>query len=370
MPQLADLLAGSLELFEHDDVDRIVAALSDETERVELKSDWPAGPELAHDCCALANGLGGVIIIGYEDPSRGRAPHPGVDGSSKAIDSKLASVHSLTAPSVHCIMRSYLGSAHTAVVVVVPPTESGPHEYVRADKPNLPVRRGRSKKSLSLSEIFALRHRAESFASDPPEIGHPIVSLDTKTATYWGVEFTPIEWPLERLVFTHEEDVAFTGFWGGLWNAVPTIRANGIELSYDENSGLNFSLAVHVDGSVVMTWYTNCRQWMYFLAFLEHCYDFASFVFFKLGLSPRALMRVKWSVATDDRDPKEPFPDYGELLMRLDFSRDALDEVTTFVVEQTHRLGGRSQSRETIRRSIETRGGQPPPDPRSRWDAL
>jgi hypothetical protein len=338
-------------------------------ERVELKRDWPSNRDLAHDCCAMANGLGGAIIVGYEDKSVGGARFPGVDGSGKRIDAALASVHSLTWPSVRCIMHPYqeAGGTHTCVVVVVPPTEVGPHEYIGGGKSNLPVRRGRSNRSLSLTEIFALQRQAESFASKAPDIGYPIIALNTQKGTYWGVAFYPTEWPEERLVFGRDEDLDFAGYWGRRWRPDLVLRENGIELSYNE-SDLNFSVAIHVDGSVVMLWHANHRRWMYYVAFLEECYDFASFVFYKLGFSPRATMRVQWAVAPDDpKNDKEPFPTFGQLARRVDFSRDAIDDVLTFVIEQTHRLGGRSQPRERILNDIRTRGSVAPPDPRERW---
>jgi len=41
MPTLAQLLDGEVDRFTHQDLDNIVAALTDEIERIEPKREWP-----------------------------------------------------------------------------------------------------------------------------------------------------------------------------------------------------------------------------------------------------------------------------------------------------------------------------------------
>jgi hypothetical protein len=60
MSTLAQLLDGEVDRFTHQDLDNIVAPLTDEMERIELKREWPTNSDLAHDVCAFANGRGGV----------------------------------------------------------------------------------------------------------------------------------------------------------------------------------------------------------------------------------------------------------------------------------------------------------------------
>jgi schlafen family protein len=367
MPNLAELLIGDLDAFSHTDVDRIVASLGDETERVELKRDWPPNRDLAHDVCALANGFGGAIVIGYEDPKLGSVSH--MVGTSPRIDGALAAIHSLTWPSVRCAIRSLQGAdGHTVVVISVPPTENGPHEYIGGNKSNLPVRRGRSTKTLTLSEIFGLRRRAEGSSFEPPESGYPIISLSTMEKTFWGVSFSPTEWPKERFSFGHDEDMAFLGYWKKWWNPKLDIRPNGLQITQEKDE-VSFSVAVHVDGTIVMWWRTGFRPWMYFVALLDQAYGFASFVFYHLNLAPRATMWVRWAVSDDAQDKRFPFSESGELTRHVDFSRDVPEELLTFFVEQADRLTGRSRPKPTILAEIQSAqsGSTPHEDARARW---
>lgn len=376
MPNLADLLDGRLDIFSYSDLDRVVASLSDESHRIEVKQDWPSNRELAHDVCAFANGRGGAIIIGYSDPRRGLEQNAGVDGSSGKIDAAFSAIHALTWPSVHCVIRSFSGdSGHVAVAIVIPPSSGAPHEYIGDDKPNLPIRRGRSKKGLTLSEIFALRRRAENISVEPPQIGYPIVSLNTQEGTFWGVEFSPSEWPEEPFVFGNAEDVAFQNYWRQTYSPTLEIRPNGIRMLYEAHD-LVLSVVVHTDGTIVVWWRTSYRPWMYFAALLEMAYGFASMVFSHLQLSPRALMRVRWNIEPSFQDEnlaneRFPFPTSGELLRRVDFSRNDIDGVLTYFFEQTDRLAGRSRPRNHIESEIrEGRGSIRYEDPRARWGAL
>ena len=369
MPNLADLLTGDLDGFSHADIDRIVAALGDETERVELKRDWPPNRDLAHDVCALANGFGGAIIIGYEDPKAGGGAYIGVVGMSSRIDGALAAIHSLTSPSVRCVIRSLRAdSGHTVVVIAVPPTDNGPHEYIGGNKSNLPVRRGRGIRTLALSEIFALRRRAEGFSLEPPEIGYPIISLNMMEQTFWGVSFSPTEWPPERFSFGHDEDVAFQSYWSKLWKPKLEIRPNGVQIT-QEDSTIAFSVAVHVDGTVVMWWRARYRPWMYFVAMLDQAYGFASFVFRDLHLAPRATMWVRWAVSEDAQAEGPPFSRSGDLQRRVNFSHDVPEEILAYFVEQADRLSERSRPRENILAEIKSgrTGSTSYDDPRARW---
>jgi hypothetical protein len=372
MPSLLDLLDGDLALFSYGDLDRVVKSLSDEMDRVEFKRDWPPNRDLAHDACAMANGLGGVIIVGYEDPAKGLTPFVGVDGSSKRIDAALAAIHALTWPPVHCYMQAFTnGAPHVAVVASIPQSFSGPHEYIGGDKPNLPVRRGRSNKSLTLTEIFALQRRSDSTSTEPPDIGQPIISLNVQDPTFYGVEFTPEEWPAERLVFNYENDMSIQGYWGRLWSPIAyVIRSNGIEVSQGSNS-MRFRVALQADGSVVCVWSAKRSPWAYLMSMLEDVYGFSSLQFFKLGLGPRATMRLRWAVLDDDQDKTMPLPPGDELIKRVDFSRDSVNDVLTFALEQIDRLAGRIQPREAIARVIATnRPAQRSPDPRIQWGVI
>ena len=363
---------GDLALFSHAEVDRVAQSLSDEMDRVEFKRDWLNARDLAHDVAALANGLGGIIIIGYDDPSKGLTPAMGVDGSSRRIDAVLASIHALTWPPVHCFIQSFAAeSSHVAVVISVPPTKNGPHEYIGGNKPNLPVRRGRSNKTLSLTEITALQRRAESLSFPRPEVGDPLISIDALVPSFYGVEFTPEEWPQERFVFSYENDMSIQGYWGRLWSPLSyVIKSNGALVSQGSDV-MTFRAAAHVDGSIVVVWAATRSPWAYLLSMMEDAYGFASLQFQRLGLAPRATMRLRWSVLEEHQDKMSPVPPADELVRRVDFSRDAVEDILTFVLEQMDRLAGRIQPREAVLAAIRrSRLAERSPDPRLKWGLI
>ena len=109
---------------------------------------------------------------------------------------------------------------------------------------------------------------------------------------------------------------------------------------------------------------------MYFRALLEAAYCYASLVFHRLNLAPRALARVRWAVTDTAQDKQSPFSAFGELSIRVDFSRDSLEDVLLHFIEQADRLALRTQPPEEILKSIREarRGVQPADDPRIRWD--
>ena len=372
MPNLANLLDGEVDRFAHQDIDNIVAALTDEMERIDLKRDWPANNELAHDVCSFANGRGGVIILGYDDPAAGKTPFNDVDGSPKRLDSAYNSVHAMTAPAVRFFVHSYQDGPHTSVAIVIPPTENGPHEYIGGGKKtNLPIRRGKAKDMLSLGEIVSLQRAASGMTYDAPEIGTPALSLDVQPTPYWGVEFTPEEWPLERFAFSHEDDVPFQTFWQSRFAPISfKPLSNGIEISQGSGT-MHFTAVVNADGSVVVVWRANSSLWMYFRSLLENAYCYASLVFHQLNLAPRALARVRWTVNDVVQDKQSPFSEFGQLTMRVDFSRDAVEDVLLFFIEQADRLALRTQPREQLLKSIREarKGVQSTDDPRARWEA-
>jgi len=340
-------------------------------ERIDLKRDWPANNELAHDVCSFANGRGGLIILGYDDPAVGKTPFDGVDGSPKRLDSAYNSVHAMTVPAVRFFLHSYQDGQHTSVAIVIPPTENGPHEYIGGGKKtNLPIRRGKTKDGLSLGEIVSLQRAASGMTYEPPEIGTPALSLDVQNLPYWGVEFAPEEWPGERFAFSHDDDVPFQVFWQNRFAPISfKPLSNGIEISQGSGT-MQFTSVVNADGSVVVVWRTNARPWMYFGSLLEAAYCYASLVFHRLSLAPRALARVRWAVTEEAQDKQSPFSEFGELTRRVDFSRDSVEDVLLYFIEQADRLALRTQPREQILKSIREsrKGAQPADDPRARWE--
>lgn len=356
MSGMEDLLAGNLELLNYEDIDLFVSALDDETSRIELKSEWPSNRELAHDLCAMANGIGGAIILGYDDPRRGCTKKTGLDGSSRKIESVLSAIQAVTSPSVRCHTRAYVGPGnHTIIVFVVESAKYGPHEYIGTDKMNLPVRHGRKKQPLTMGEIIGLQHRAEGVSNPPRTVDYPLIAINLLDGTFVGVQFSPLEWPSEPMYFTERHDTAFKHYWSTLessWTPSLEMQLGGDLLKVSTGEPHLFA-AAQVDGVVAVKWSATARPWMYFVALLEQAYEFGSLAFSTMGLAPRAHMFLRWQMKPEDAaGQRHPFPDYGQLERKVDFSRDATEDIIIFCFEQAERRIGLSRPREVVAREI------------------
>lgn len=114
--------------------------------------------ELAKDICAFANHLGGAIVLGVEDGSKGAAPAaPGVE----VDDDELLWMRSVVAawvspfPAYDLLIAPIAGTTRAFLVVLVPPSPAAPHAVVRPGQERLlyPVRDGTKTRYLAEAEL-------------------------------------------------------------------------------------------------------------------------------------------------------------------------------------------------------------------------
>jgi hypothetical protein len=193
-----NIYSDDLYSFTPDDVFQFCAQINDETQRLEFKRQIPSR-KIGYYACAFANAEGGIIVVGLEDPVKNQplqyaAAPP--DVSANAILGINSAINAWVSPAIHFDIVG-LGpdnAGHALVVVRVPPSLRGPHEYLGNDERRLPIRRGKEVKDLTLSEIFALSERRENVVLEQNQVRAQRVSIqptNTGADLYFGIQITP-----------------------------------------------------------------------------------------------------------------------------------------------------------------------------------
>ena len=151
-----------------------------ESQRLDFKVDWTQARDMAASCCAFANAYGGVLVIGFRDPSKTNGKIVPRDSPLDLTDSRIMSILNallaLIAPKIpveiwpFCPPEDQVGP--TFAVVRVQPSLLAPHEVLTDHQ--FYVRRDRTTSKLSLLEIEALiarrdKRRIERLPNDDPQ---------------------------------------------------------------------------------------------------------------------------------------------------------------------------------------------------------
>jgi Putative DNA-binding domain len=197
--------------------DEMLASLSGigiETGRLELKRELNAGlrPQVAYIACAMANADGGLIAIGIDEP-KGNAPlsvFGAVDTSDESRAALIAAMNARVYPPPPIELHPYEKSGSSFLIVRVGRSVVAPHEYIPADKPNLPIKRGNITDRLTLSEIDALRARSRNSRSESP-LGQrydwvTLQQVGTGPDFMIGIVITPTAYAPRRRVMDSDDD--------------------------------------------------------------------------------------------------------------------------------------------------------------------
>ncbi|HEX3826984.1 MAG TPA: ATP-binding protein, partial [Sporichthyaceae bacterium] len=163
---------------------------------------WDKATEMAKDCAALANGLGGVIIVGVDDDHRDVAAAWSPVPLTRGLDLTLQqAVAANTAPKVPGILvRAVPDPADPArgvVIVGVPRSPVAPHAHpVNRERLGYPIRRSTSTDWLLEYEIadryrsrFDLAHSQQDRADDVRRAALP--ALDRASWVWTTVALVP-----------------------------------------------------------------------------------------------------------------------------------------------------------------------------------
>ncbi len=202
-----------LRAFTVDDLFQAIAAVNEETQRLEFKRQIPSR-EIAYNVCAFANADGGLIVVGIEDPVKGqpltyaaKAPdvsHQTLLGISSAVN---AWVH--PAPDFEVVGLAPNATGNALIAIRVAPSNRGPLEYLGSDRKRLPIRRGNETLELSLSDIQMLQQRQDTEPQLSP-IKNKIrfVSIQPTSINpdiFFGIEIAPAVYRAARLLESDDD---------------------------------------------------------------------------------------------------------------------------------------------------------------------
>lgn len=369
-------------------------AISDETERLEIKQELSDKNRIANTACALANTFGGLIVIGFLDPERSSGSiipslRP-LDTSSRAVNGLISSIQAKTYPSVRCEgygVRSADGE-HGAIVLRVHEAEFGPHEYIGGGEfRNLVVRRQRENAPMPLSHLVSLQQKSQGSQSASPiplvARQYPLVQIRPFNAGddeyFFGALVRPEQYPSVRRILRRRDEEELCRI---VRLQCPRLNRMSEQTLVD---GLLFDaqtfesnkdktdqrLHIRVDGEVTLRMEQNIKDHPYFseIVFLGNVYLLGSRVFHYLNVPPRARVNLAFKCA----ETVPALPSRYEDVLLVDFSRTSVNDF----IRDAMLIAGRAakcalnddQISDTINRIWSQEfGGMNPGDLRNLWD--
>lgn len=215
---LLDLFNDDLSNESYENVISALQGFRDEAERIEFKREMPNRTKLVQTACAFANAYGGILAIGLEDADEGLVPaQKPPDISNREQTAALSRILSRTYPSVRCQSFGFTDGKHAIMLIRVPRTTTGPHEYLGNDGKRLPVRRDKNIDDLHLVEIEALQQRREGTTLRESPLGAhmpwvpiqpPVVKRNTNNAqlSFIGAVIYPSEYiPWSKTLYKDDD---------------------------------------------------------------------------------------------------------------------------------------------------------------------
>lgn len=170
-----------------------------ETQRLEFKQE--VNPEaLAREAAAMANGTGGLIIVGYKDPKDGvpLEPHNFTGGEDEPSRRRLLSrIQARVYPSLPLDAISYFNTerTHHILVLRVDSSTAAPHEILN-DRGKFVIRRGTEVAGMTLRELEAMIQKrnapSNTITGRSAEQYYQMISLDrTVPEGFVGIRIFP-----------------------------------------------------------------------------------------------------------------------------------------------------------------------------------
>ncbi|MDP9024546.1 MAG: ATP-binding protein, partial [Candidatus Eremiobacteraeota bacterium] len=198
MPNRDVSLRDMLESADYEALFEYLAAINQETQTLECKADLNP-VDVAREAVAFANAIGGVIVVGINDPVDG-VPLSASSRAEMKIDEPArrrlrSQILSRTYPPIPVEIYGYdSGDGKTMLAVAVGESAVAPHEYI-AERGRFPIRRGAQVDYLSLGELENLIRRRDASANglDTFSNAYPRISLDRSSGDdFLGVRLAPI----------------------------------------------------------------------------------------------------------------------------------------------------------------------------------
>lgn len=361
MNSYRDLFNERLDQFDYQVVRAELEAINEETQRIEFKRELDL-QAVTKEVIALANAIGGLVVIGFEDPSLNKPLTP--FGNGPAIDDRerrrlMSRIQAKVYPALDLeVWAGYdAGGAHGMLIIRVPESRNAPHESLD-ERGRFPVRRGTQIGYLGLREIEQLLRRRDviqggatsrifaypeiSFDRNPPDLfvgirlspEHPApVRLLTRSLQQRivdvvrcmpGLQRTKVETLADGVLFVDESDnAAFENSDSGTWERLRRrcyVRADGqIELRFPQDTSALVYQLYRVFGDA---------------------YAVSSEVLRTLGAGPR--VREVFAYKLKPTPDLGPFPigRENEIPLEADLSRDSLSDVAAETLLYSMRHAG------------------------------
>lgn len=326
----------------YEEIFAVLAAINEETSRLEFKRELDFGA-VTRELVGFANGEGGIIVVGFEDPSAGTpltAFGAGPDTSDRDRLRIMSKVQAKIYPSVSFDVFGYkrADGAHGMLIIRVPESLQAPHEWLD-QRGRFPVRRGAQIDYLTLREIEYLLARRESHGT----------TLDLERSMRWlnfdrigdqlfiGVRIFPertspvrvltkrIQDPIERTIKSLV----------GLQETGVRTEMNSILFIQDQSNRPEDATkltewevehrrcSVSVDGMVEVRFPQDTNMLIYQLyRALCDAYAAASQVLIQLGGGPRISGTFAYNLRRTPHLGPFPIGESGELYFQADLSRD------------------------------------------------
>lgn len=369
------IFTDNLDTFTYEDVFKTLEGIGSEGQRLDFKARIDDKRKVAFWACGFANSLGGILVVGIKDTDTTGGHVEASDFDVNISDGELTSVsstiQSLVYPALACELKGFTSQVDTSkklLLIRIPQSKFAPHEFIgKNEKHNLPIRRDREFRGLTLAEITALQQRQVGIPSSSP-LGpcHPMLSIDRTLSDpqyFFGIRIWPEQYSEKRLILSLSQDDA-------LYKIIKnSIGCNTME-KITHADGLHFKnklgefpadnvdrqAYIMSDGEITLRTQETKSERVYQIAeLLANAYAISSQAYQVLGLGPRVLAHMEMKIdpehkhyATELAFPHEYWDDFS-----YDVSADEFPDIAVDTLLHCLRAGGHSCEKSEIRSIFE-----------------
>ncbi|HET9392191.1 MAG TPA: ATP-binding protein [Candidatus Rubrimentiphilum sp.] len=344
---LLDPFTAPLDQLTYESLCEAFRDVGSETQRLEFKREIDP-EELARQAVAMANGSGGLVVVGFDDPMEGTPlkPFSFPDKIDEPARRRLLSkIQSRVYPSLSLEAAGYTASNgnEKALVLRVASSMSAPHEHLN-DRGRFLIRRGTAIAGMSLRELETMIRRRDGSADvsiiQRPN-WHPMLSFDRSVSDgFVGAMLFPEtiaeDEPLSKS--RQNEIERIVGHVNKLTDAIPIPYPEGVlferqlrpvsdrAVVIDESRGVRWSRRAYVGADGRLELRETEVEGSYeesLISVLCNLYQMGSQILLALGLGPRARCSLICHRTVGGLGAERLAGD-GEFPFNVDFSSDTV----------------------------------------------
>lgn len=343
-----------------------LAAINEETQTIEFKAELNP-VDVAKEAVAMANAIGGIIVVGINDPVKGielsASAAMGLRTDEPACRRLRSQILSRVYPAIPVEVYGYSSvDGREMLAINVGESIVAPHEFVH-ERGRFPTRRGTQIDYLSLGEIENLIRRRDSASSNNGEYDNAYTQLAFDRTT--GLDFLAVRLgPLraKSRVMIRREQVEIESqvcSLPGLKSVKAQTLADGIlfrepfENLPGSKGDESWSRRCYVrsDGMLELRLPIEPRISLQYQVFrtLGNAFALSGWLLRLLGEGPLVRGAFIYShVRSQDRDRFEIIGGSDEIPLKLDLSRQTFSQAFTATLLYALRSAGESENPETI----------------------